>query len=751
MSIISNILKKITQKRLPIPEQNEARGQFTYKQIMEYMKSNQNMKEFYEEMDKINKNANKYYPSQVHGIEHTSRVTFLAAVLTKLDNLDEHTQKLILTAARLHDIGRIDDKETREHGRYGKEKIKQEGLLDDFSKSDKKIIEFVIEQHSLSREDNENAIKKLPFWQKNKYSTVLNYLKDADALDRVRIANKNAQLDPNRLRNRSAKELINFSYDNLKNFPIIMSEYKLHSFAKEDPIIIECAKLVRNSINLDWILQNKEFLKNCYNRGILQNLKRDGISFIDYIEDKSLMEKTFNQISNEDFEYLRKCGYNITYESFLQIVSSYKEGTLEALRNNGKLQELFSYETFKQYGRQQSFDDRLIKGEEIQKSELFDKVNKNKTTQLTEETFNDKYMLYKNMYTNHRDAFALFTYCDIDINFASIAGSIEKIQINDLNIIREKGYNLSLRDLITLSFNFSPEEYRKIMDSNNAEKLFSYNANKDKNGNNFRIIFEKILKKNPNISEQDFIDNYQLYKEVAMYNENIYSLPEMKNYSIKEIYPALTKIQEAEIKLNTFEGKNVRFNAQNLLDLIEFSRKTQILASENEEEQNKIIELLIENGKWKNDPRLIEYVTKKNKIYKIENAENILNYNKFCIEKILMDNNISLEDAKHNLINSLVNIDCPEEIFRQELEENVIDELYYYRKYKNENRINEDKDDSTDKIINNIIAIMDSTNIQEFKNRLYSNYNDFGNCNFNAIIEKTRAIFKKAIKTGLNK
>ncbi len=744
MSIISKLFNKITNKRLPAPEQNEPREQYTYKQIIDFMNSNKYIEEFYQQMDKINEITNMYYPSQVHGIEHTSRVTFLATVLTKLDNLDEHTQKLILTSAILHDIGRKNDKETKEHGVEGKEKVEQEGLLADFTKNERKIIEFVVEQHSLSREENEKALKKIPFWQRDKYSTVLSYLKDADALDRVRIANKNAQLDPSRLRTRTAKELVNFSYENFQYFPIVvMYEYKLHSFSNGDPILIECAKLVRDSISLDWMLQNKEFLKNCYNRGILQNLKKDGIPFIDYLENRNLMEKTFNQVSYGDFEYLRENGYNITYQSFLEIVSSYKEGTLETLRNNGKLQELFSYETFKQYGMQQSFNDRLTNGEEIEKTELFNAINKNKTTLLTKETFDRQFMLYKNMYSNHKDAFDLFNYCDIDINFSALVGPIEKVQINDLNIIREKGYNLSLRDLVLLSAEFSPEEYRDIIDSNNAEKLFSYNPTKDKDGNNFKSIWSKISKQNPEISEQDFIDNYQLYKVVALYNENIYSIPEIKNYSIKEIYPALTKIQETELKLNLLKNKNLRFNAQNLLDLIEFSRKTKILDNENEEENDKIIGLLIENGKWKDDPRLIEYVTKKNKIYKIENIEDLLNYNEFCINKILIDNNISLEDAKSNLINSLVNIDCPNKAFRQELEENIIDELYYYKKYKKEEKIAEnvdkENDDFTDTVINNIINVMDSTNIQEFKDKLYSYHKNIENCNFNALLDKTRS------------
>lgn len=191
MSIIGDFFNRITNKRLPDATiSEEPRGQYTFEQIRDIMNENGGMEEFFQELDKINENQDKYYPSRIHGIEHTSRVTFLATILAKMDALDEHTKKLLITAARLHDIGRIDDRESKEHGAYGKEKIEQEGLLDEFSSSDRKIIEFVIEQHSLSREENEKAIAKLPFWQRKDYQVVLNYLKDADALDRVRIAMK---------------------------------------------------------------------------------------------------------------------------------------------------------------------------------------------------------------------------------------------------------------------------------------------------------------------------------------------------------------------------------------------------------------------------------------------------------------------------------------------------------------------------------------------------------------------------------
>ncbi len=598
MSIIGDFFDKIRNRNRPaLTSSQEARGQFTTEQIIGVMQQNGGMEEFFEELDKINANQDKYYPSRVHGIEHTSRVTFLATILAKMDVLDEHTKKLLITAARLYDIGRIDDRESKEHGAYGKEKIEQEGLLDGFSRSDKKIIEFVVEQHSLSREENEEAISKLPAWQRSKYQIVLNYLKDADALDRVRIANESAKLDPSRLRCRTAKELVDFSYQNFQyGFKELLSKREIEKLRSSDEELKGIIDFAQKFVLSEWIVQNVDFLKDCHNRGILQDMEKTGASFLDYIDNQELVDRTSNEIMAGDFETLRKSGYNITYESFLQVVSQYKEGTLNLLRNSGKLDQLFSYETFKKYGREQSFEDRISRGEEISRDELFKLVNKGKITLLTEETFDSQYLLYKNMYTNNKNAFDMYMYSELDVNAAVISGILENVQINDLNILKEKGYNISLSNLIILASRFTPEEYRNIIDSDNAEKLFSYIPEKDAIGRDFERLWQRISSVKHDVSREELARNYVLYKEISTVADKIYAIPELRGYSIEEIYPAFIKMQEAEFKLNTFKGRNVSFTAKLLLDLIEFSNKTKILESANEEEKEQVIALLVQNG-----------------------------------------------------------------------------------------------------------------------------------------------------------
>lgn len=281
---------------------------------MRSLKQGGKLEKFFLELDQLYQEADKYYPSKVHGIDHTARVTLLATVLTEIDYLDKHTKKLIITSARYHDIGRVDDKETKEHGKYSKDKLERENLLKDFSKSDRKIIEFAAEQHSLSAKENEEAIEQLPFWKREKYALVLRYLKDADAMDRVRAANKSSQLDSNRLRTRTAKQLVEFAYDNFWNFNKIISEYQLRNVAKQDLVIQKVCEIVKDEdIDTNWILQNQDIIKNLYARGIITNLVKENVDLIYVVEHKELIEAA-SQIKEGDFEEFKK-KYNITYLS----------------------------------------------------------------------------------------------------------------------------------------------------------------------------------------------------------------------------------------------------------------------------------------------------------------------------------------------------------------------------------------------------------------------------------------------------
>lgn len=572
MSKISDFFNQLKIKKLPSGKNDrEVFEQYDYQWIMRTLKRDGKLDEFFIELDQLNQEKDKYYPSEVHGINHTARVMLLAKILTEIDCLDEDTQKLIVTSARYHDIGRVDDKESKEHGKYSKDILRKENLLKNFLKSDRKIIEFAVEQHSLSAKENEEALKKLPFWQKKKYTVVLHYLKDADALDRVRIANQSAKLDASRLRTTTAKQLVDFATANFKNFHKIISEYQLRTVGKQDLVIQEVYEMLeREEIDKDWILQNQDLIKKIYPKGVLTNLLKEKADLLYFSKHKELIEAAF-QVEEGDFEELRKAGFNITYLSFLEIVSSFQEGALEKIRKEGNLKELFTYETFQKYGKELNFRER-IKNDTISDEKLLDRINHNSIKPKIKQTFEIEYMLYRNLYKNYREAFDLFCYLGLDINFSSIVGILEELEINDLEKVRQSGCKISLGDLIKLASRFSPEEYREMIDNNHVEDLFKYDQVEDTT-NKFQQILNTIKENNLEISKRNFECYYELYKELYDNNQEIYAMPEMKKYSIQEIYPAFTKMKEAMTRLNVQRGTKLDFDSQVLVDLIEFLRK----------------------------------------------------------------------------------------------------------------------------------------------------------------------------------
>ena len=149
------------------------------------------------------------------------------------------------------------------------------------------------------------------------------------------------------------------------------------------------------------------------------------------------------------------------------------------------------------------------------------------------------------MYTNNKNAFDMYMYSELDVNAAVISGILENVQINDLNILKEKGYNISLSNLIILASRFTPEEYRNIIDSDNAEKLFSYIPEKDAIGRDFERLWQRISSVKHDVSREELARNYVLYKEISTVADKIYAIPELRGYSIEEIYPAFIKMQEA--------------------------------------------------------------------------------------------------------------------------------------------------------------------------------------------------------------
>lgn len=143
-------------------------------------------------------------PSGIHGIGHTKRVLFLCLVLAYGNELTTRETDVICKAALYHDIGRTHDGVDSLHGLKSYQKIAQLDLLKAENTGDRRLIQFIIENHSV---DDKTAKGKLPLCHgvdPNEAWLLYSMFKDADGLDRVRLRD----LDPEKLRTQKAKELI---------------------------------------------------------------------------------------------------------------------------------------------------------------------------------------------------------------------------------------------------------------------------------------------------------------------------------------------------------------------------------------------------------------------------------------------------------------------------------------------------------------------------------------------------------------
>jgi len=146
----------------------------------------------------------KYFdnPSPLHGINHTYRVMYHVLNIGLLAGLNEEI-KLAFCAAFIHDMARKHDGYCTEHGVWATKSkfplFRQLFLETGINSEGLRAIKLAVSNHSIRHEIR----KDHPF------STAVALLKDADALDRIRIGENN--LKPEYLRFPVSLTLIDFS------------------------------------------------------------------------------------------------------------------------------------------------------------------------------------------------------------------------------------------------------------------------------------------------------------------------------------------------------------------------------------------------------------------------------------------------------------------------------------------------------------------------------------------------------------
>lgn len=192
----------------------------------------------------------KYYDgNKAHSIEHIEKVVLFSALLAEIEGLNKEDEKILLVASAFHDSGRSGLDGNDKHAEASSNqtlKYLEENPNNpfDISKDNIGIIRTAIHYHEykekeLGKIDVEEIkrIAKMYNVRENDISRTLKIcelLKDADALDRFRFANR-ARLNPDFLRSKSAKSngMINFA----KNVNEAMAEQiliKVYNKRKEE-------------------------------------------------------------------------------------------------------------------------------------------------------------------------------------------------------------------------------------------------------------------------------------------------------------------------------------------------------------------------------------------------------------------------------------------------------------------------------------------------------------------------------------
>lgn len=153
----------------------------------------------------------------IHGYNHTYRVWILCMKLAQLMKLSKEDTRLLLICAAYHDIGRTNNLVDDEHGVKSYNKALQNDLLpSDLDEDDKRIIRFVIENHSLNDAEARERMNAYSLSNLERVWRLYLVFKDADGLDRCRINDLNVKY----LRTKEAESVVKFAYELLKIIPV---------------------------------------------------------------------------------------------------------------------------------------------------------------------------------------------------------------------------------------------------------------------------------------------------------------------------------------------------------------------------------------------------------------------------------------------------------------------------------------------------------------------------------------------------
>lgn len=150
-----------------------------------------------------------FIKDNIHGISHNERVALLACYIGIQEDLNDEELRLILEAAKYHDIGRGFE---GNHGQYSAIIMDRhkEHIFPNLSDDEINTIKALCHGHSVDDNRYIEIAKLYGIENIEKFKRLLDIVKDADALDRVRLPGF-GQLEEKYLRTETSKRIIDFS------------------------------------------------------------------------------------------------------------------------------------------------------------------------------------------------------------------------------------------------------------------------------------------------------------------------------------------------------------------------------------------------------------------------------------------------------------------------------------------------------------------------------------------------------------
>jgi len=181
-------------------------------ELIDIIKTSHLLSEYKQLMNDFNTKI--LYKSDIHGINHNIRVAFYTFIISTVEKISNDDFKLVIEAAKYHDIGRINDREDKTHGQRSSESL--DFLKNKYSNEDLNVLKSIIECHSLNDEELINITNKNKVKDFDRCKKLLEILKDSDGLDRVRLEYPFVNVDF--IRTNTAKKLILTSYEIYNNY-----------------------------------------------------------------------------------------------------------------------------------------------------------------------------------------------------------------------------------------------------------------------------------------------------------------------------------------------------------------------------------------------------------------------------------------------------------------------------------------------------------------------------------------------------